>query len=327
MNIYITLDYELFFGPKSGTVDKCIIEPTEKLLKIVDPFNIKFVCFVDSGYLLALEKQMGEYPILKKDYDKIVGQIQKLSAQGHGIELHIHPHWEDSSFDGSKWKFDTTRYRLHDFTENEVHHIVTRYTKILEKITGTPPKAYRAGGWSAQPFHHIKEALKKNRVLIDSTVYPKGYYLSENQRFDFSSVPEFKTFYRFSNNLTEEDNNGEFVEIPISSYRVAPFFFWRFVLIKLLKQRKHLAFGDGSAIPMAKKNVLKLLLSFSNSVVSMDGFKAFLIKKAFKAYKNNTTDNDNFVIIGHPKAFSSYSLKQTEKFLKETYKQHNYKTF
>ena len=61
MNIYITLDYELFFGPKSGTVNKCIIEPIEKLLKIVDPLNVKIVCFVDSGYLLALEKQMEKY--------------------------------------------------------------------------------------------------------------------------------------------------------------------------------------------------------------------------------------------------------------------------
>lgn len=327
MNIYITLDYELFFGPKSGTVDKCIIEPTEKLLKIVDPLNVKIVCFVDSGYLLALEKQMGEYPILRKDYDKIVGQIQKLSTQGHGIELHVHPHWEDCNFDGKNWNIDTTRYRLHDFNQVEVLDIVSRYSNILEKITGIRPKAYRAGGWSAQPFHHIKEALKTNGVLVDSTVYPKGFYLSKNQKFDFCSVPEFKTFYKFSDNLTEEDDNGEFLEIPISSYSVSPVFFWKFVFIKLLKQKKHKALGDGRAIPMAKKNVLKLLLSYSNSVVSMDGFKAFLIKKAFKAYKNNTTDNDNFVIIGHPKAFSSYSLKQTEKFLKETYKQHNYKTF
>jgi hypothetical protein len=98
-------------------------------------------------------------------------------------------------------------------------------------------------------------------------------------------------------------------------------------LVKLLKQKRHLAFGDGSAIPMAKKNVFKLLISHSHSVVSMDGLKAFLIKKAFKTYKINTTDTDNFVIIGHPKAFSSYSLKQMEKFLKETYKEHNYKTF
>ena len=117
------------------------------------------------------------------------------------------------------------------------------------------------------------------------------------------------------------------MEIPISSYRVSPFFFWRFVLIKILKQKKHQAFGDGISIPMANKIFFKFFLNFSNSVVSMDGFKAFLIKKAFMAYKNNTADTDNFVIIGHPKAFSPYSLKQTENFIKETYKRHNYKTF
>ena len=34
MNIFLTLDYELFFGTNSGTQEECIVNPTNKLLNI-----------------------------------------------------------------------------------------------------------------------------------------------------------------------------------------------------------------------------------------------------------------------------------------------------
>ncbi|MCL6266674.1 polysaccharide deacetylase family protein [Flagellimonas myxillae] len=327
MNIYITLDYELFFGSKSGTVEKCILEPTEELLKLTNPYGIKFTCFVDSGYLLALEKFKSDFRSLKSDYEKITQQIRYLADNGHGVELHIHPHWEDSYYDGAKWVFHTERYRLSNFSEEEIIDIISRYTKVLERISGKSPQAYRAGGWSAQPFGPIGKGLKKNGVLIDSTVYPGGKYLSNNQSFDFSRVDQYKTKYKFSNDLVKEDENGEFTEIPISSYKVPPWFFWKFVLIKFSKQSKHKAYGDGSAIKMAKSNVLKLLFSFSHSVVSIDGYKASLLNKAFRRYRTKTANNGNMVLIGHPKAFTRFSLKKLSNFMESTYRDHNYKTY
>ena len=41
MNIYITLDYELFFAQESGSVEKSIIEPTQKLLDVVEHLGDK----------------------------------------------------------------------------------------------------------------------------------------------------------------------------------------------------------------------------------------------------------------------------------------------
>src|SRR5690606_21790990 len=143
----------------SGSVEKCIIEPTEQLLQICDPLDVKFVCFVDAGYLWALEKFKTEFKHLEQDFHKVSAQIKKLSNQGHGIELHVHPHWEDSYYDGTRWVFDTSRYKLADFSDNDVMDIVTRYTGVLKNISGIAPVAYRAGGWSAQPFEPIKRAL------------------------------------------------------------------------------------------------------------------------------------------------------------------------
>ena len=327
MNIYITLDYELFFGPKSGTVEKCVLEPTQALLDIVEPYNVKFTCFVDSGYILALEKQMEEFPSLLQDYQKITKQIRYLSKNGHGIELHIHPHWEDSYFDGSEWVFNTNRYRLSGFDEEEIFRIVKDYTNVLKRISGKSPIAYRAGGWSAQPFASIGKALWANGIRKDSTVYPQGYYRSFNQSFDFRTIPEYNTGYRFSNELTKPDIEGDFEEIPISSIKVSPTFFWSFALKKLKKQSEHLSFGDGAAISMSKKELFRLMTTSSYSVVSIDGYKSKLISKAFSKYKQKCIDSENFVLIGHPKAFTKFSLKNLSKFLESTIQNHNYLTY
>ena len=324
MNIYITLDYELFFGPKSGSVDKCIIEPTENLLKILDPHGIKASFFVDAGYLIALEKQRADYQELQKDYIKVTAQIKDLASNGHGIELHVHPHWEDSYYDGQKWVFDTSRYKLSDFGEDEVHNIVTNYTGVLKRISGKSPIAYRAGGWSAQPFNAIGKALKANGIFIDSSVYPQGYYSSNNQSFDFRDVQPYQTDYQFSKNLTIPDVNGDFKEIPISSIKVSPLFFWRFAVKKLKKNDEHNSLGDGAAVPISKKEALRLMTSTSYSVVSIDGFKISLIHKALNKYTNKTNNHGSFVLIGHPKAFTKYSLKKLKEFVDITVTQHSY---
>lgn len=326
MNIYVTLDYELFFGPVPGTASKCMLEPTEKLLTILDRYGAKMTVFVDSGYLLALKKQLSEYSELADDFNRVSRQVKWLSDQGHSIGLHIHPHWEDSYFDGTRWVFDTGRYKLAAFNEQEVMDIVTRYNDILIEITGKPISVYRAGGWSAQPFKNIGQALSSNNIFCDSSVFPGGFYESNNQTYDFTAVPYYKTRYRFSSDLTVEDEEGKFLEIPISSSRYSPIFYWRFALTKLLKQKKHRSYGDGLAIPLQKNSLVKLLTQSSWGVVSMDGFKANHLQNAFSVYKKKTKPDDNFVIIGHPKAFTAYSLDKFEKFLESTHRHHNYKT-
>lgn len=327
MNIFITLDYELFFGQKSGTVEDCILNPTEALLKIVEPYNVKFSCFVDAGYLMALERQMQEYPKLKEDHEKVSQQIKSLAANGHGIELHVHPHWEDSFFDGSNWEMNTERYKLSDFSEKEVSELVTRYCITLEKASGKPPMAYRAGGWCAQPFGPIQKALLKNNIRIDSTVYPGGYYHSENQHFDFRGVPQYNTDYRFLEDLITENPDGPMREIPISSMKLNPIFFWKFAWKKVRKSGQHISFGNGNAVAMPKKELIRLLTRPSYSVASVDGYKASLMRKVFKKYVRNTPPVGNFVLIGHPKAFSPYSLSKLEEFIEETVRNHQYKTY
>lgn len=308
MNILITLDYELFFG-ESGTPEKCIIEPTNRLLLIAEEFDFKCVFFVDAGYLVKLKKSFVKFPELKRDYEIVTDQIKQLVSLGHEIQLHIHPHWEDSFYDGSTWKFNLSRFRMGSFDEPEIDVIFRTYKEELESISGQQIFAYRAGGWCIQPFNTFVKSFVKYGIKIDSTVFYKGKNSTATQWYDFDCAPN-KSQWNFDVDPCKEVKTGRFMEIPISSIRVSPLFYWRFVYKKLWGSPKYRSIGDGVSSKSSRIQQIRLMLFPSYSVVSMDGYKSSLLHKAFKKHRH-----ENFVVIGHPKAFTEDSLDRFRDFI------------
>jgi len=312
MKVYFTFDYELFFGENSGSVLNSIIIPTQKLIEIAQKHNAKFTFFVDSGMLVKMQEYKTKFKTLKNDYDMIVEQIHYLDSLGHSIQLHIHPHWEDSYFNGEKWIFDLSRYRLHKFNDKEIDNIVYRYKKVLVDIVGDKVTTFRAGGWCLQPFDKLKDALYKNDIIIDSTVFYGGKNLSKTHYFDFTNSPQ-KEKWNFNDNPLIDVNNGKFIEVPISSIKVSPLFYWKFAFTKKFATSQHEIYGDGKPVGASKKDILKMLLKPTYACISCDGYKSSLLQKIYNNYKKN--GKDNLVIIGHPKAQSEYSLNKIENFL------------
>lgn len=326
MNILLTFDYELFFGSNPGSQEKCIITPTEQLLKLADKHGVPMCFFVDAGYLVRMAQEASNHPRLKEQKQRLHNQLQKLIQKGHEVQLHVHPHWEDTRFDGAGWQMNLNRYKLADFPAEHIDDIVSRYKKELEGITQQEIFAYRAGGWSIQPFSKIKNALLKNGIRIDSTIYPGGYYASSYQSFDFREAPPL-TQWQFEDDPCQQLQNGSFWEIPISSLRVSPLFYWRLALSKISQNKKHLPYGDGSAAPASKKELLQMLTKRSISTASTDGYKAALLPKALHRYQKLYGNDSNFVTIGHPKAVTPFSLGKLATFVQNAMDDHQFLTY
>ena len=221
MKIHISFDYELFFGKFSGSSQKCILEPTQKLIEIATKHKVPFIFFVDAGYLVQL-KNNSHNSACKSDYDAISKQLKLLVSLGHEIGLHIHPHWEDCKFEYNQWQINTNRYKLACFNETEVENIVTKYHHAIIEIIDKPCQTYRAGGWCVQPFELIKKALIKNNIFIDSSVYYKGFHDSEAHSYNFQKAPN-KSSWQFENEPSIENSQGQFKEIAISYDKIPPF--------------------------------------------------------------------------------------------------------
>ena len=311
----ISLDYELFFGEKTGSVERCLIEPTEKTIEILNKHNAKLVLFVDASYLVRLKQLKDKHPDLGRKYDLVAKQLSALTEQGHDTQLHIHPHWLLCDYDGSHWHIDTSKYRLHDHNHEEINTIVHECCAVLREITGKPPIAFRAGGWCLQPFEQISEALHNNGIWIDSTVFENGTSDDPTRWFNFTSTPK-KAHWRFDDCPEAEKSTGRFLEIPISSFKLSPLFFWKMVFIKKLSKLEHRSFGDGFAMTANAGYYIHRLTRSSYSPVSIDGTKAGILEAAFRTYKRQYPDGI-FNIMGHPKSLSEYSLKCLDQFFEK----------
>ena len=313
MNIVVTLDYEIYFGKRSGSVERTLIEPTNALCDIAQRNGIVLVFFVDIGYLLRLKQQARQHPALEAAHDSVMRQLDTLVSAGHELQLHIHPHWEDSVWTDDGWRLDMRRYRLHDFSDPEIAEIISRYTQALRTIAGDRSAfAFRAGGWCIQPFDRLREPLRQAGIQIDSTVYAKGRQDGDGQRYDFTQAPRV-SHWRFEHDPLRIDPNGSFLEVPIASHPVTPNFYWKFAITKILNKGKHRPMADGSPLQLSRADFLRKLFLPTASVVSIDGFKASLLAAAFQAYQRRQMSD--FVIIGHPKAFTRFSLQTFEDFV------------
>jgi len=246
-----------------------------------------------------------------------------LSDTGHDIQLHIHPHWEDSFYDGNRWIIDVKRYKLADFNENDVAEIVVRYKKVLTDITNKSIFAFRAGGWCLQPFSKLKKIFMDNNICLDSSVFKDGYFSSEQYSYDFRNAPD-KDIYRFEDNELIENEKGFFTELPISPIKNSPLFFWTLFLLGRKNPYLHKPLGDGRAMaaPGYRK---KILTKFTNNPVSVDGYNAHLLQTALGILLKKK--REHMVVIGHPKALSRYSIQKIEEFVEKNKEKNNFTTY
>jgi hypothetical protein len=293
-----------------------MIHPTEQLLTVLNKYNSKVCLFVDAGFLVKLREYSTTFPELNEQYKKIQTQLLQLSRQGHDIQLHIHPHWVDSTYDSTGWKINTARYRLHDFSSPQINDIVSSYKAELQLCTEQPIFAYRAGGWCLQPFDQLREALTNNGIWLDSTLFNQGYSSDPTRHFDFKTMPDLP-HWRFSQDPLKVDSSGKFVELPISAFKTSPLFFWQLAFHKKFSSKQFKPFGDGQAMVANNQYYLDRLTKTTYGPVMIDGAKAGQLQSAFKTYISNQKEGGVFNIMGHPKSLAPYSLRKLEQFLQK----------
>jgi len=321
MNVYVTFDYELFLGPKTGTVDNCLIKPTNRLMEIAQKHKVHFIFFVDVLYLIKAHEYINTSPIIKEDYNKVYDQLVQLSKKGHDLELHIHPQWYYSMYDTLKheWCMDFKHYKLSDCSIIDVEDMISKGCSLIQQITGKNPVAFRAGGYSFPIDKRVVDLLKKYNISKDSSVMPGAKAQTDFQVYDYSSIKK-SNCYRFENNISVIDPNGFFEEYPITTRYVVR-------LWKLLKERvillKHNeilnVIGDGKGVGYLNKSTMKNNRKLFDMIkpaqirASLDNRSSCWLNYIYWSLKSEK--NNIMTIIGHPKNQTMYSFIQLDKFL------------
>jgi hypothetical protein len=334
----LTIDYELFFGEKYGTVDSCQIEPTNLLANLLSKYDSRMTVFWDILHYWKLKELSCKYPNLAEEAAKIEEQILQLAKNHHDIQLHLHPHWINTTFNGKDWQFNLDGYRLQHLSQmnnpkdiNTIAGCVKIGKNLIEEtvkmiIPDHKVNTFRAGGFGIQPFEKLAQVFLTNGLLIDSSVC-YGLKLNKGEHsYDFTLIPR-TDYYKFDIAIENEEPEGKFLEFPIGSIKVSPFriLWWSF--IRRLKYKNLKTIGAISSSERhaksvnARKSMLLQNIRKYGGMFLKDNYIMLTPDNSFREkfdYLINHAKNGTVMIL-HPKYLNYHTLNLLENYLKSSH--------
>ena len=333
--ILITADYELFLGRNFVSNDEVLFKPTEQLLKVCRELEVPITFFADVCSVWAHRKyDLEEY------CRSFESQMTEALDTGHDVQLHLHPHWLESSYSGGEWQISTERMYLSEFGfgsgEDEAPAVIGRGIEYLNDLL--LPKepsyrclAFRAAGLALQPDEHrLIESLIENGITIDTSV-ARGLRLTmDTVRIDYTGLPSAANWFMNSDSgISGEAPDGLF-EIPIATFRCSPLsrigFLWR--RARSVGMRR--GAGISRSARQTKWSNLKTMLLYNlryvytNPYFSLScdtkGYNSRMLIDGLDRYiRQHQNDNEIFAsMINHPKLMFEPQLNLLKEFVTES---------
>ncbi len=318
--VLFTFDYELFLGRSSGQPKDCILDPTNRLLQLLNRFGFRGIFFVDTVYLMRLTEVSKDYSNAMEDLTGILEQLARISKQGHYIYPHIHPHWIDAEFHPSKneWSLQNIRYyKFSSLSQGQQQKLFEGSFNILRSVLSTNENhaeldGYRAGGWSIQPFEYFKPYFQLYGIRHEFSVIPGKYQRSDTHYYDFTEAPANQPIYRFSDEVCSPDQNGMFTEWTISVLPLNSRERWiDFKVSGLLRRLRFTGNFRGSTVTTNHKidGDINEKENTSRYIASFEGLNPYRLGKFKKLIKSE----NYFHFISHPKLLNDFEFRMISK--------------
>jgi hypothetical protein len=219
-SLLLTFDYELFLGPRSGSVERCLLRPTKEILDVLRRHSCRAVFFVDCTYLARLAEASAAHAPAAEDLARVCEQLRAASAEGHELFYHLHPNWLDAVYRPATNDWDlsnASRFTLEGLDEDTLARVFASARAHLLPLRATPglPSGFRAGGLFIEPFARVRPHLLSAGVGYDFSVLPGFVGEGPGFRLDHREVPR-RVVYRFSDTVLSERVDGEFTELTLS---------------------------------------------------------------------------------------------------------------
>jgi hypothetical protein len=220
IDIILTVDYEIH-GNGQGKFEDFCYRPTEKMLDIANRFNAKITFMVEMEHYFAMKK----YPaVFKNEIFLFEKQLNRAVAEGHDVQLHLHPQWVNAELVNNAWKFPYAAKEIALFCND--YELAYKHIKKskewlennLKKIDeGYECIGFRAGYFQMQPSFNITRALLNNGIICDTSV-AKGMYRNNDNvgMLDYRTVgSQFYPYRASTMDISIEDNSSLLMEMPI----------------------------------------------------------------------------------------------------------------
>lgn len=322
--LIFTTDYEIF-GNGSGSVEHCMIKPTEDMARLLEKHGARMTVFFDVCEYWAFKAEFEKGTLSENWAQLIESQLQDLVQRGHDVQLHFHPQWLDYAFDGQDWKLNFNLWRIGVLKyEDETHperglnQLFKRGKETLETLL-QPVKSdyrchiFRAGAWSMQPETNVLRAMRENGFDIDSTVVPGLKFEDSFTKYNFTAAPKDRPHWTIQSNLCQPELDGAITEIPIFS---APTPLVTNAAFLWMKSNRKIAFKpdgcSGTAIATEGKGKWRKILETITTSRKMFTFgdatpaeeMKYMVGRALREVHRMNV-NLPVVAISHPKTFAN----------------------
>lgn len=321
-----TLDYELY-GDGSGDVLRNVVEPTQRLLTIAREKGVRYTFFFEvvEYWCLKSEWERGNtMGYSRNPVEAMETQMRQAVAEGHDVQLHIHPQWCGAMWQDGRWVVDNSQWRLADYA-GDMADLLRRGKKTLEEML-RPAKpdyrciALRAGGYNAYPSERIVQAMREVGLTVDSSVVPGAVENGALSRYDYRNSPIDRGFWSVDNRLEEpadSDTDTGIIELPIVSLPIKRFTkYMSWSRIKAIMQNRKSAMASfdaktsGVGSDSYKQGFLAKLWSrieymFQTEYQTWDFclFSSSMHKKFLD--KTVIVNRDVYTLVGHPKSLTN----------------------
>ena len=327
LKVIFTLDYEIHDG--RGHPYDLMIEPTDRLLNLLDHCGAKLTIFPDIAEILRFK----EYKVKNRRddycYDLIVEQLQRAVKNEHDVQLHIHPAYFNAKLANNHWCLDFSEYEFASLPYERMDWMIRKGKQFLESIllpvnSNYQCIAFRAANWSVSPSENIVRALSKNNIKIDTSIFKYGKYCG-SINFDYSETHHAVVPWSASpKDLCKYDPNGWVWEFPIYSEKrwikafINPIRIYNTISGRLFKAsnnsaiKRNLRYSDHSSQSainwLFRKNAWKA--DFNQCLGSQ------LVQALIRAEAQISSEMDvPFTLIGHSKLFRPWNERSIKPFI------------
>ncbi|MCD4650172.1 MAG: oligosaccharide flippase family protein [Candidatus Cloacimonetes bacterium] len=220
--LVLSLDYEIE-GIGTGSLSDMVTLPTGKLLDVFDEEGARLTIMAEMGHYWAMKRYPKRF---ESDIELFEEQLKDAVKRGHDVQLHLHPQWFNSTFNGTEWEFEYNQSITGSMTTDYplALAMLKKGKQDLENLLKpvNPEyqcRCYRQGWFVMQPSRKILTALKETGFVLDSSV-PKGSIKdSIYVKFDYNTATSyFRPWKPQLDDICQHEPRETFLEFPIFSF-------------------------------------------------------------------------------------------------------------
>ena len=317
VRLILSYDHELSLGG-TDSFSYNLFDPTDELLRVASELDVPVALFTD---VLCAER----YRTWDREgfFEPYRQQLGRALQGGHDVQLHIHPHWVDSTCEGGVYR-PSAHFALSDFEHapppNDIAGIVGRAYDLLTVLCSEyDPQyrciAYRAGGHNLSPATAtILSSLYTKGVRIDSSIV-KGFRFSSGiSTVDMTDMPAAPNWTIPLDGPLNAAGDVGLYEVPVAGKPRTPLNNVPFLVNRVLR-RKHAHDPRGPSIHAAHTPLMQKLgrmfprsawaLSFDDAAHSVNDVLGIL-REHVRAHRG--MGDVVCAAVSHPKSMGAYEF-------------------